>query len=89
MTSQNNIVYVALWSLPGCLPEMEPARFDNFTDAKQFLVDEAKDIRDRCENDSDAFAWEDVAIEIDHASDAPVIKTAPDGYIYKVSTDVE
>jgi len=81
------MAYVAMWSLPGCIPEMEPARFDTFAEAKQFLVDEAKDIRDGCDDDFDAFAWEDMAREIDHASDEPVIENAPDGYVYTITRE--
>jgi hypothetical protein len=32
--------YVAMWNMPGCLPEMEPGKFDTFDDAKDFVLEE-------------------------------------------------
>ena len=31
--------YIAGWNVPGCLPEVEPAIFDNETDAIRYLSD--------------------------------------------------
>ena len=31
--------YIAGWNIPGCLPEVEPAIFDNETDAIRYLTD--------------------------------------------------
>ena len=31
--------YIAGWNIPGCLPEVEPAIFDNETDAIRYLSD--------------------------------------------------
>ena len=38
--------YVAGWNLPGCLPEMEPARFESEDTAKEFIKDELNQIED-------------------------------------------
>lgn len=32
--------YIAMWNMPGCLPEMEPAIFDTFEEARAFIADE-------------------------------------------------
>ena len=37
--------YYAGWSLPGCLPEMEPAEFDSYEEAAEWLENEQRDIR--------------------------------------------
>jgi hypothetical protein len=40
----NTLMYVAGWSLPGCLPEMEPALFDSYEDAQAWLDEQAADV---------------------------------------------
>ena len=35
----SDVFYVAGWNIPGCLPENEPAIFDNETDAIRHLSD--------------------------------------------------
>ena len=30
-------MWVAGWNMPGCLPEMDPARFDDWEDASAFI----------------------------------------------------
>lgn len=37
--------YSAGWNLPGCLPEMEPATFDNIEDAYAFIKNEKAEAR--------------------------------------------
>ena len=39
-------VYVAMWNLPGCLPEMEPVYFLDEDEARQFLADEIENSYD-------------------------------------------
>ena len=89
----NNIVYVALWSLPGCLPEMEPARFEDFTDAKQFICDEIERVMEQCyagDRDDEARQWHKMLNYVrGHITDAPFGIPAPDGYIYEITTDAE
>ena len=33
------VTYIAGWNIPGCLPESDPAIFDNETDAIRYLTD--------------------------------------------------
>ena len=32
--------FIAGWSLPGCLPEMDPATFETEAEAREFIADE-------------------------------------------------
>jgi hypothetical protein len=40
----NTQMYVAGWSLPGCLPEMEPALFDSHEDAQAWLDEQQSNV---------------------------------------------
>ncbi len=33
-------MYIAGWNMPGYLPDNEPAHFDTFEEAKQYIIDE-------------------------------------------------
>ena len=39
-------IYVAMWNVPGCLPEMEPAYFTDEDEARQFLSDSIEEAYD-------------------------------------------
>lgn len=82
--------YVAVYAMPGCLPEMDPAYFEDASDAWKFLADEL----DRSIDDTLATYSPEVTEAEDaresmlsyaRASD-PVLGSvsAPDGYWYSV-----
>lgn len=39
MAHKTDVLYIAGWNTPGCLPESDPAIFDNETDAIRYLSD--------------------------------------------------
>ena len=39
MAHQTDVLYIAGWNVPGCLPVSNPAIFDNETDAIRYLSD--------------------------------------------------
>lgn len=78
--------YVAMWNQPGCLPEMEPATFDTFDEAKRFVIDGIKDsediaafAEDECTAESLCHLAEDVNLE-----SGPFEVLAADGLVYIV-----
>ena len=78
--------YTALWNMPGCLPEMEPATFESFDEAKRFLIDEMKTQEDiyGCEGDSENDAEEfcHTAEDVNLWSSPCCTDIMPDGYVY-------
>lgn len=94
MAEQNtsNLVYVVLWALPGCLPEMEPVRFATFGEAKMFICEEVERMIEQsytADEENAAYDWHSLLNDIrGYATDAPFSRLAPDGYIYEITTDV-
>jgi hypothetical protein len=43
--------WIAGWNLPGCLPEMEPAVFESYKDAKAFVKEEMDFMSDSWDDD--------------------------------------
>ena len=91
-TRDTKIVYVALWALPGCLPEMEPVRCASFGEAKMFICEEVERMIEQAytaDEDDTAREWHRLLNDIrGYATDAPFSRLAPDGYIYEITTDV-
>lgn len=54
--------FVAGWNMPAYMPDSEPASFDNFDDAKRYIIDELRYAADLDDN-------EDVATELCHAAE--------------------
>ena len=52
--------WVAMWNMPGYLPEMEPAFFEHFDDAKRYILNELGEIED----DEATAGNDDIADEI-------------------------
>ena len=80
-------MYIAMWNLPGCLPEADPASFDSFEEARKFLADEVDGIIDACLMCGDrkqAVAWKVLRDGIKKASQAPLHETAPNNYVFSV-----
>lgn len=67
-------MYVAGWNMPGYLPEMEPAEFDDFDSAKRFLIDEMKRTEEQFGESDD----EDAAEEVCHDAEAVNLWSTPD-----------
>ena len=59
---RNTPRFVAGWNMPGYMPDSEPASFDNFDDAKRYIIGELKTAEDCADN-------EDVATEFCHAAE--------------------
>jgi hypothetical protein len=83
--------YVAMWNLPGCLPEMEPAEFDNAVDAFDFMADSLIDVHNaEYEFDTGTIAYSNAAYECETKAQSGVIGEpdwqwhAPNGYVYSV-----
>lgn len=43
--------YIAMWNMPGYLPEMEPFETDSFKEAREFIADELDCAGDNCNSD--------------------------------------
>ncbi len=79
-----NMKYIVMWNLPGCMPEMDPAVFDTFWEAKEFLADEF-DTRADYPLDIISDDWHEVAQEIRELNHATfVLRGGPDGYVYTI-----
>lgn len=76
-------MYVALWNMPGCLPEMEPMEFETFDEAKRAIIDELKAAEDRAESEDEAEDFCSLAEDVNLES-RPFSVVAPDGYAYCV-----
>lgn len=74
--------YVAGWNQPGYLPEMEPAWFDDFSSAADFIHDEME----RCVDSGwyeDEQRWDRLLEEVEMQDDCFEM-AGPDGYVYWV-----
>jgi hypothetical protein len=79
--------YVAGWNMPGYLPEMEPAEFDSFEEAKAFIVDELEDQangHDEGDEEGDAYEREVRFLQRDGIDGPFSTPEMPDGYTYWV-----
>lgn len=86
--------YVAGYNIPGFLPEVEPATFDTFDEAKRFVIDELLLAADDCaaaENEAGAEELTAIAESVNLES-GPFSWDAShvDGYAYwvEVAADV-
>ena len=75
--------YVAVWNIPGCLPEMEPMEFDSFDEAKRAIIDALKEAEDGAETEAEAEKFCHLAEDVNLES-GPFAAYAPDGYAYCV-----
>jgi hypothetical protein len=79
--------FLAMWNMPGCLPEMEPQEFSSFDEAKQFIVDELNSID--YSGHYVPFSPEDCAYTIMRnlflkADKSCVSSVLPNGYVYSI-----
>lgn len=65
--------FVAGWNLPGHLPDEEPAGFDTFYEAKQYVIDELKQAEDEAGERGD----EETAEDFCHAAEDVNLKSSP------------
>ncbi len=78
--------YAAGWNMPGYMPEMDVVHFDNFDDAKQYIIDELLNQADQ----SGALDEEDLAEDYNEAAEDTNLESRPfsvgplDQYIYWV-----
>lgn len=78
--------YVAMWNLPGCLPEMGRATFDTFDAAKRFIIAAIKDAEEVYGDGLD----EDTAESLCHLAEDVNLESSPfevlaaDGLVYTV-----
>lgn len=88
---ENFRVYVVMWNLPGCVPEMEPRVYHNVVDAYDDLLSEVSYMMDICEDEDTATMWHNMWHNIAHTPvhDLPNNWAAPDGYVYSISMDYE
>jgi hypothetical protein len=86
--------YVAMWNLPGCLPTMEPAFFDNAVDAFAFMAEELQRAGEEFDSVGDNLAsvpFFDAADECAGKAQSGVIGEsdwewlAPDAHSYSVT----
>lgn len=82
--------YIAGYNMPGYLPEMEPAEFDTFGDAKEFLFQELQTMEDNCnqvgnQDDADVYGEQSKRLPPtwSGAESTPYCSPEmPDGYVY-------
>lgn len=84
--------YIAMWNLPGCLPEMEPAQFDNAVDAFDFMADELIELHNaEYAVNPGTVDYTNAAFDCEQKSQSGVIGEpdwywhAPNGYVYSVT----
>lgn len=75
--------YIAGWNQPGYLPTMEPDTFDNFNDAKEFIIDTLKLVEYCCDTEQMAEAHCHLAEEI-NLENGPFETEPIDNYVYWV-----
>lgn len=75
-----NVIYFAMFNLPGCLPEMEPHRTLSEQSARDFIAEEIE--QSWTEDDGDEEAMEFVCAEIRRGNMRH--HTLADGYIYTI-----
>ena len=86
--------YVAMWNLPGCLPEMEPMQFDTPEEAREALLEEVNRCREHAEDvgpsndpdDDNATKWHEMWHSIKNAPKHDLCNNwmGPDGYAYSI-----
>jgi hypothetical protein len=85
--------YVAMWNLPGCLPEMEPAEFDNAVLAFEWMADELDRGAFNSQDDTEHDEFEIAGDECRAKASAGVIGEdewswpGPDGYVYSITCE--
>jgi hypothetical protein len=81
-------MYIAMWNMPGCLPEMEPAEFGTFEHARDFIVDELGRVVDNLLVQDCPLTAQGVEIAIEElrgfTGPFSVVPDAHDGYVYSV-----
>jgi hypothetical protein len=77
--------FIAMWNLPGCLPEMEPADFCTFDEAKRFIIDELKEQEDQTESESFAEIYCHEAERVNLNSRPFCVQPVAGGYVYSVA----
>ena len=79
--------------MPGYLPEIEPAEFDTFEDAKAFIIAEMKSMEDSVETETEAEVYcheaEDVNLWAECDSPHAHTSHALFGYVYWVQAETE
>jgi hypothetical protein len=84
-------VYVVMWNLPGCLPEMEPHVCNTVEEARNSLLEEVEFQMNACECEEDATMWHNMWHMIAHTPSHDILNNwhGPDGYVYSISMDYE
>ena len=96
-TVSNNVedftVYVVMWNLPGCLPEMEPMVCKTVEEARDALMESIGVHLDADAEDDDRYTqWHHMwhSIKDTPTHDLPNNRwTGPDGYVYSIEQDFE
>lgn len=73
--------YVAMWHMPGCLPEMEPEYFDTFAAAQAFILHELAIVADSYGPDALGDA-DNIIVQV--AQEYVPFAYLCDGYVYSV-----
>lgn len=83
---------VVMWNLPGCMPEMEPVTFEEYSDAAEYLGDELDRIATgEYEYGSDGqrmYLWlaERVRLSVLRNRGGEYVSLPmPDGYVYSIT----
>ena len=78
--------YVAGWNMPGCLPEAEPAEFDSFDEAREYIQEEFRRRADDCDSDQDEEhdAYLSGEYDLDNRAGPFTTSEMPNGYVYWV-----
>lgn len=72
-------LFVAMWNMPGCLPEMEPVYFLDEDEARQFLADEIDSVYDKEDADEELIETKkDAIMNGENVND-------DSGYVYTVT----
>lgn len=79
--------HVVTWNMPGCLPESDPAEFDNRKDARDYLISVFRDWG--AADGPHSAEFEDKADRMELSGDAEAFSDdfywdAPDGYVYSI-----
>lgn len=78
--------FIAMWNMPGCLPEMEIVAFelDDFDGAKRYIIDALKEQEDNAETEEEAETFCHEAEDVNLESGLFTTGVMPDGYVYSV-----
>lgn len=84
--TDETVNFVAGWNMPGYLPEMEPAGFETFDEAKRFIIDELKSVEDSTAADGNETAAEEACslAEDVNLESGPFTTGEVEGYVYWV-----